>query len=115
MYIKFKNGAELNSIESKRGLISVKFQWGVNYVTIKKSIDIIRIDKDERIKLVFQKGLDLSISEFIIGGRPGYLNINEVPLKIDKLIINESSQIDCIHRSTVNEIIVKEGVVSVYI
>ena len=112
MYIKFKNGEEVTTLESKRGLTGVKFQYGVNYVTIKKPIDIIRIDKDERIQLVFQKNIaDLSINQFIIGGKPGYLNINEcIPLKIDKLIINESSQIDGIHKSTVNEIIVKKGV-----
>lgn len=112
MYIKFKNGEEVTTLEPKRGLTGVKFQYGVNYVTLKKPIDIIKIDKDERIRLVFQKNIvDLSIKQFIIEGKPGYLNINEcTPLKIDKLIINESSQIDNIHKSTVNEIIVKEGV-----
>jgi hypothetical protein len=112
MYIKFKNGKEVTTLEPKRGLTGVKFQNGVNYVTIKKPIDIIRIDKDERIQLAFQKNIgDLSINQFIIDGKPGYLNINEcIPLKIDKLIINESSQINNIHKSTVNEIIVKEGV-----
>jgi len=112
MYIKFKNGEEVTTLEPKRGLTGVKFQYGVNYVTIKKPIDIIRIDKDERIQLVFQKNIgDLSINQFIIDGKPDYLNINEcIPLKIDKLIINESSQIDGIHKSIVNEIIIKKGV-----
>lgn len=112
MYIKFKNGEEVTTLEPKRGLTGVKFQYGVNYVTLKKPIDVIRIDKDERIQLVFQKDLkDLSINQFIVEGKPGYLKINEcIPLKIDKLIINESSQIDNIHKSVVNELIVKEGV-----
>lgn len=112
MYIKFKNGEEVTTLKPKRGLIGVKFQYGTNYVTLKKPIDIIRIDKDERIQLVFQKNIeDLSINQFIIDGKPGYLNINEcIPLKIDKLIINESSHINSIYKSSVNEIIVKEGV-----
>ena len=112
MYIKFKNGEEVTTLESKRGLIGVKSQYGINYVTLKKPIDVIRIDKDEKIQLVFQKDLkDLSINQFIVDGKPGYLKIDGyIPLKIDKLIINESSQIDGIHKSVVNELIVKEGV-----
>lgn len=112
MYIKFKNGEEATAIEPKRGLIGVEFKHSTNYVTIKKPIDTIRFDKDERIHLVFLKTLkDLSISQFIIDGQPNYIRIHDrAPLKIDKLIVNAPSYINDINKSSVNEIVVMEGV-----
>ena len=87
MYIKFKNGEEVTTLESKRGLINVEVK-NENYynITIKKPVDIIRIDKDDKILLAFNKNIrDLTISHFIVEGK-SYCELAYTPVNIDKLI-----------------------------
>jgi hypothetical protein len=111
MYIKFKNGKEVTTLEPKRGLINVENKHeDYYYITIKKPIDIIRIDKDDKIILVFDKNIgDLTINHFIVGGK-SYCELTKTPVNIDKLIINETSTINDIRNISVNELIIKESV-----